>query len=76
VAEITRFKIDYTFWMNLVFVWVAGWLAWMNRAYLKNHTMKMMKMEGGGKIKNIVVKIFILINVIGFGLFVFGAALQ
>ena len=69
VSEITQFKIDYTFWMNLVFVWVAGWLAWQNKAYLKDHSMKMMKMEGGGKVKDIVVKIFILINVVGAVLF-------
>lgn len=71
VSDITQFKIDYTFWMNLVFVWIAGWLSWQNRAYLKDHSMKMMKMEGGGKIKSVAVKIFIAINVIGFGLFIY-----
>ena len=40
VSNITQFKIDYTFWMNLVFVWIAGWLIWQNKAYLKNHSMK------------------------------------
>ncbi|WP_020402292.1 permease [Gracilimonas tropica] len=65
VSEITQFKIDYTFWMNLVFVWVAGWLVWQNKSYLKNHSMKMMSMEGGGKIKAIAVRVFIAINVVG-----------
>ncbi len=69
VSEITQFKIDYTFWMNLVFVWIAGWLVWQNKAYLKNHSMKMMKMEGGGKIKKFMVGLFIVINLIGLTLF-------
>lgn len=71
VSEITQFKIDYTFWMNLVFVWIAGWLVYQNKAYLKDHSMKMMKMEGGGKIKRFMVGLFILINLIGGALFIF-----
>jgi uncharacterized membrane protein YraQ (UPF0718 family) len=71
VSEITQFKIDYTFWMNLVFVWIAGWLVWQNKAYLKNHSMKMMKMEGGGKIKNFMVWLFILVNILGLVIFIY-----
>lgn len=71
ITEITQFKIDYTFWMNIVFVWVAGWLAWQNRKYLQDHDMKMMDMEGGGKIKTIAVTIFIIINVLGLGALVY-----
>lgn len=71
VSEITQFKIDYTFWMNIVFTFVAVVLAWLNKKYLKNHEMKMMEMEGGGKIKSIAVSIFILINVIGLALFAY-----
>ena len=70
VAEITQFKIDYTFWMNLGFVWVAGWLVFQNRAYLKDHSMKMMKMEGGGKLKTVVVRLTIVVNVVGAVLYV------
>ncbi len=69
VSEITQFKIDYTFWMNLVFVWIAGWLVWKNRQYLKNHTMKMMDMESGGKLKRYIVTLFLLINLFGFSAF-------
>lgn len=70
VSEITQFKIDYTFWMNLVFVWVAGWGIWANREYLKDHSMKMMKMESGGLIKTFAVRAAILINVVGLLLFI------
>ncbi|SMO64070.1 permease [Gracilimonas mengyeensis] len=71
VSEITQFKIDYTFWMNIVFTVIAGILVWLNKKYLQDHDMKMMKMEGGGKIKKIAVSIFILINVVGLGLFAY-----
>lgn len=71
ITEITQFKIDYTFWMNLAFVWVAGWLAWQNRKYLEDHDMRMMDMEGGGKIKMLAVMIFITINVLGLGALVY-----
>lgn len=71
VSEITQFKIDYTFWMNLAFVWLAGWLAWQNKRYLQDHDMKMMKMEGGGKIKKIAVVLFITINVLGLTAYIY-----
>ncbi len=71
VSEITQFKIDYTFWMNIVFTLIAGVLIWLNKKYLQNNDMKMMKMEGGGKLKKGVVSLFILINLIGLSLFVY-----
>jgi hypothetical protein len=71
VSEITQFKIDYTFWMNLVFVWIAGWLGWQNKRYLEDHDMKMMDMESGGKIKKIAVTTFIIINVLGLSAFAY-----
>ncbi len=71
VAEITQFKIDYTFWMNLAFVWLAGWLIWQNKKYLQDHDMQMMKMEGGGKIKKMAVILFITINVLGLAAYLY-----
>ncbi len=65
IADITQFKIDYTLWMNLVFVWIAGWLVWQHKRYLIQHGMKMMDMESGGKIKKLAVITFILINLFG-----------
>ena len=61
VSEITQFKIDYTFWMNLVFVWIAAGLVWLHKKYLQSHEMKMMDMESGGTIKKIAVYLFIAI---------------
>lgn len=71
VSEVTQFKIDYTFWMNIVFTFIAGVLIWLNKIYLQNHEMKMMDMEGGGKLKKAAVMLFILINLVGLSLFAY-----
>ena len=71
IADITQFKIDYTFWMNLVFVFIAAWLVWQNREYLRVHEMKMMQMEGGGALKRGIVYLFILINIVGLAAYLY-----
>ena len=71
VSDITQFKIDYTFWLNLVFIAVAGWSVWANKSYLDDHSMKMMPMEGSGKIKMIAVWTCILLLTVGMLLFIF-----
>lgn len=65
VSSITQFKIDYTFWMNIVFVMVAGWLVYLNKTFLNEHEASMMDMEGDGPVKRIAVYIFIAINIMG-----------
>jgi hypothetical protein len=70
VQEVTQFKIDYTFWMNIAFTMVTGWLIYLYRQHKKEHGTDMdMEMEGGGKIKKTAVTVFILINVVGIFLF-------
>ena len=71
IAQITQFQIDYTFWMNIAFVFIAGMLAWLNKKYIKKHGMKMMDMEGGGKMKKAAVYLVILINIAGLLAFLF-----
>jgi uncharacterized membrane protein YraQ (UPF0718 family) len=71
VSEITQFKIDYTFWMNIVFTFIAGVLLWLNKKYLQNHDMKMMKMEGGGKLKKAAVTLFVILNMAGLTAFLY-----
>jgi len=73
VQEVTQFKIDYTFWMNIAFTMVTGWLIYLYRQHKKEHGTDMdMEMEGGGKIKKTAVTVFFLINVVGVGIFIFG----
>ena len=33
VEDVTRFAVDYTFWLNLAMVVLAGWLVWMARRF-------------------------------------------
>ncbi|MBO6571245.1 permease [bacterium] len=72
VQEVTQFKIDYTFWMNIVFVLVTGWLIYLYKQHKKEHGASMnMDMEGGGKFKKVAVTLFILINAVGISLFIY-----
>lgn len=70
VQEVTQFKIDYTFWMNIAFIAVTAWMIYLHRQHKKQHDHDMdMDMEGGGAIKKGVVTLFIVINVVGLGVF-------
>jgi uncharacterized membrane protein YraQ (UPF0718 family) len=33
ISEVTRFELDYTFWLNLAFVGMAAWLIWLDRKH-------------------------------------------
>ncbi|MAB67133.1 MAG: permease [Bacteroidetes bacterium] len=72
VQEVTQFKIDYTFWMNIAFTMVTGWLIYLYKQHKKEHGASMdMDMEGGGKIKKVAVTLFILINAVGVSFFIY-----
>jgi hypothetical protein len=52
VDEVTRFEVDYTFWLNVVAVGVAGWLVWLHRRFLATGMGGGgMDMPGGGPVK-------------------------
>ena len=54
VKEVAQFKLDYTFWMNLVAVGLVGWLSWLNHAWHRHNKEAEMDMAGGGRIKKAV----------------------
>ena len=54
IKDVAQFKLDYTFWMNLVAVGLVGWLAWLNHSWHRQNKMEDMDMAGGGKIKKII----------------------
>jgi uncharacterized membrane protein YraQ (UPF0718 family) len=54
VKDVAQFKLDYTFWMNLVAVGLVGWLTWLNHAWHRKNQAEAMDMEGGGGIKKAV----------------------
>lgn len=68
VSEITQFKMDYTFWLNLVFIGVAFWLVRLNREHIRQHLKGKsmdMNMEGGGAVKRAIVYLFMGIEIVG-----------
>jgi len=60
IAEATQFAIDYTFYLNIFFIVVAGVLVWLHRQHLKDQEGGM-EMGGGMSVKRIVVLLCILI---------------
>ncbi len=69
IAELTQFKIDYTFWMNLLFIGIAGWLMNLNRKFhqhKKNDKEMNHDMNGNTtSIKRKIAYLFILILIGG-----------
>ncbi len=63
VSEVARFKIDYTFYFNILFVLLAGWLIYLKKRFVKIHSdgSSNMDMEGGTSLKRKVAYLFIAI---------------
>lgn len=51
VTDVVQFKVDYTFWMNLVFAVVAVGLIWLFLGHKRRHGHMHHEMEGDGPIK-------------------------
>ena len=66
VKNVVQFKIDYTFWMNLVAVGFVGWLSWLNYSWHRHNEEEAMEMAGGGKIKKAMA--FIALGTIAVGI--------
>ena len=66
VGEVTRFAIDYTFWLNLAFVGLAGAMVWLHRRHRQSHHGGMSHdMPGGGPVKRAVALACAAILVVG-----------
>jgi uncharacterized membrane protein YraQ (UPF0718 family) len=61
VKDVAQFKIDYTFWLNLFFLGVTGWLAFLNRQHKKGQDMGSMDQGNDLTIKRIIVYVFMSI---------------
>jgi uncharacterized membrane protein YraQ (UPF0718 family) len=66
VKDVVQFKIDYTFWMNLVAVGFVGWLSWLNYSWHRHNKEEAMEMADGGKIKKALA--FIALSTITVGI--------
>ncbi len=67
VKDVAQFKLDYTFWMNLIAVGLVGWLAWLNHSWHRRNKEEAMEM-GGGKIKKTAA--WIALSVLFFGIII------
>jgi uncharacterized membrane protein YraQ (UPF0718 family) len=62
IEETTRFAIDYTFWLNLLFLGIAGLLIWLGISFRKKHSGHMdHEMEGDGPLKRLAAAIAALV---------------
>ncbi|MGD2067184.1 MAG: permease [Gemmatimonadota bacterium] len=73
VDEVTRFAVDYTFWLNLAMAGLAVWLVWLHRRFLRvEGAPDGMEMEGGGVLKRGVAWLAVAIVLVGAGLWLTG----
>jgi uncharacterized membrane protein YraQ (UPF0718 family) len=54
VKDVAQFRLDYTFWMNLIALGLVGWLAWLNHSWHRHHEEESMDMNGEGWVKKTV----------------------
>ncbi len=74
VEDVTRFGIDYTFWLNLGMAVLAALLVWLHRRFLATTEMSgMMEMEGDSWLKRWAARV--AMAVVGVGLVVQGMSL-
>jgi len=55
IGDVARFALDYTFYLNLFFVAVAGALVWLDRRYVRTTGAAAMDMSGGIGPKRVAV---------------------
>jgi hypothetical protein len=65
VKYVAQFKLDYTFWMNLVALGLVGWLSWLNHTWHLENQAEAMDIAGGGRIKKTVAAAALAILVVG-----------
>ena len=54
IGEVTRFALDYTFYLNVLFAVVAGALIWLHRRHIRAHGEMEHDMEGDSKAKRVI----------------------
>jgi hypothetical protein len=62
ISDVAQFKLDYTFWLNLMFAAVTVLLVTLHRRHIKGQAGGGMDHGGGGLgLKRVVVYLFMLI---------------
>jgi hypothetical protein len=67
VKDVAQFKLDYTFWMNMVALGLVGVMAWLNHAWHRNNEAMDMDM-GGGRFKKIMARVAVVVVLAGLAL--------
>jgi hypothetical protein len=67
MEEVRRFAIDYTFYLNLVMVGVAGLMVWLHREHVLQHVEEGSHSSGNGgiEVKRLVVYVMLFLLVGG-----------
>ncbi len=72
IGEVTRFAFDYTFYLNCLFIVVAGVMIWLHRRYVRDSGGHMdHDMEGDSRIKRAAALIAGLMLLVGTGIHFF-----
>ncbi len=68
VEEVSRFAVDYTFWLNLAMLGLAGWMIRLHRAHVREHLddVEVDDEESGWSVKRVVV--YLMLALVGGGL--------
>jgi uncharacterized protein len=66
VSDVAQFKIEYTFWLNLVFIAVSGCIIFLHRRQLTEMDGGGTNHENGLTPKRIIVYIFMVVLAGGF----------
>nr|WP_258176135.1 permease [Orenia metallireducens] len=73
ITQLTQFKLDYTFWMNLFFIVLAGGLVYLYKDQRENHKSRNHGTDDEEKldIKGLFTKVFIIVLVGGLFSYIF-----
>ncbi|MGW8311917.1 MAG: permease [Desulfuromonadales bacterium] len=61
VSDVAQFKLDYTFWLNLVFASVTGWLVYLHRRHVQQQSAGGMRHGRGITLQRMVAYLFMAV---------------
>jgi len=74
VHEVSRFAVDYTFWLNLAMVVLAAVLVWLHRQHVRQHLGGPGEHEEGHRLSFKRAVVYLMILVVAGGLVSWGAS--
>jgi hypothetical protein len=74
IKNVAQFKLDYTFWMNLIAVGLVAGLSWLNRSWHRHNDEASMEMAGGGRLKKAAARTALVVLAVGIIIHLLGPA--